>query len=243
MPSGSTVAVVRNILKAEISESLTVGTANDALYNQKIANMQSFFVSEYGWSVLRDRWDAPIAANAQYTAFPTTDINGGVVSIDFNRPLSADVFYIGRYFALVEGIGGAQYNWVNPTLGQYLDPIQRWARKDNSPVPASFEVWPVPASGSNTVRFTGWRKPTAFTSPVADADIVCIDDLLCATTVAAGILAGRKSSNAQEVAGRASTLFRTLIGTDPHTLKVYNIGQDEEAGIHRKPIAISLVHS
>lgn len=243
MPSGSTVAVVRNILKAELSESLTVGTANDALYNQKIANMVSFFVTEYGWSVLRDRWDAPITSGAQYTAYPTVDINGATVTIDFNRPLTAEVFYLGRYFALTEGIGGAQYNWVNPALGQYLDPIQRWARKDNSPVPSSFEVWPVPASNSNTVRFTGYRRFTAFTSPVNDNDIVPLDDLLVATTIAAGILSGRKSTAAQEVAGRASTLFRTLIGTDPHSLKVFNIGQDEEAGVHRKPIAISLVHA
>lgn len=236
--TGSTLAVVRGILKAELG---VVGSADDALLNQRIVNKQNWFSARWWWSCLEDMWDVTVSTGTQLPSFATTDWQGNTATMRLDMDLKVAVFWNNTYQELVYGIGEDQYNTFNFALGQTQDPIQRWRRVGTTKT--KFEVWPVPAS-PQVVRFTGQKTTTAFTSTPADADIVDLDDLLIAMSVAADWLMEKGKGGWQAKAALARELFIQLQGNEPQAMTRFKIGRDEESSIRQRvvPLKVIAVH-
>lgn len=219
--TGQTLAVIRNALKAQLGESLSIGTANDALYNQLLVNKQDWFLAEYDWSFLKDHWTVAMAASTRYATIPTSDYLAASFAINFERPVLVEVSDGLPNWSTVEyGIDAELFNTVNSEGGEVDDPIYRWQLKDGAPT--SFEVWPVPAT-AQTLRFTGQRRPTAI-NVNSDASTFVLDHLLLAYSLAADLLAERKKPSAAQITALAQKRFASIRGKDPKALRTFGIG-------------------
>lgn len=214
MAIGSTLLAVRKILKAELGVSLTVGSADDALYNQLLFNQQQFFLAGWDWSHLKDRWDKAVVAGDRYLTLPGTDVLGATTAINFERGVEAEVLYLSRYLPIAYGIDTQDYNAFNPDLSQTSAPVQKWQRELGDAT--KFEIWPA-SSAVQTIRFTGQR-----TAPVwdvtDDTSIAYIDDQLLALAVAVDRLSGERSmqATAQLKQGKLQARWTSLRGKDKH---------------------------
>lgn len=237
--TGQTLASVLTLLKAELG---VTGTADDALLYQLIVNKQFWFAAKFDWSEFDDRWDMGVTTGSQYYAFPTVDTGGATATLRLDRLMpEVEVFYNSVYMPLDYGITMDDYNQLNPNLGQFQDPIQKWGRTG---APAGkFEVWPVPASNM-TIRFTGQRMPKTVDVTQPNVSTLDLDDMLLALTVAAERLAKSGSKDAATKAEMARSLWVELRGNDPKRLSNFVIGRDTESDLKRRvvPLKIITVH-
>lgn len=167
-----------------ISSASSRGSDNLAYLQRIIARHYEFLVDEADWSFLRVDDDAAtkeLEAGSRYYDFP--DI------MDLKYTLTADHFYGNVWVPLDYGIGPSDYNAMNPETDQRADPQIKWRIKDDR----QFEVWPMPASNGNLVRFRGRRKPTLLTSDDSRADM---DDQLIVLYAAAEVQAKKSVKDA-----------------------------------------------
>ncbi len=223
MATGSTLSVVRNKLKTELSESLSIGVANDAIYNQLLVNKQDWFLSEYNWGFLKDHWVVAMVQADRYRTLPSLDHLGATAAINWERPVTVETQLALLWSPVRAGIDVSLFNSINSELGLQADPIDRWQLKDGDPT--SFEVWPIPAS-PQTLRFTGQRRPAAV-NVASDSSTFVLDDMLLAYSVAGDILTERKKPSAQLKIALAQKRFATLRGNDPLTRKTFGLGSTE----------------
>lgn len=199
MARGTSLAVLRSMLKAEIGDFASANATRDAQLNALLSNKQKLLATEHYWPFLERHWDVTATANTQYLSLPTTtagDPEVVVLAIDLDTLPKVEVLYNNIYQPVINGIGEDEYNTFNFSLGQQSDPILRWrlATNPNEPDdPNQFEVWPVPVT-EQTLRFTGERAIQALTTDGNTADL---DDLLIVLFVAADILARQKQADAQ----------------------------------------------
>lgn len=170
------------MLKAEIGDSVSVGTARDAELRQLLSNKQEFLASEFDWPFLGEDFD--ITITSRYSDLPTTRVNEDDPVLNIERPIAEVTVRWNTYWYPVEyGIGAEEYNAMDPDTGQTWSPIQRWQLYGQE----QFEVWPLPESGQ-IIRFSGQRKPNVL---AGDEDKADLDGLLIVLFCAADLLAGR----------------------------------------------------
>lgn len=199
MSRGVALSTVRAKLKAELRDAQETNTVLDTEYNYALANKQQDLANAYDWPFLQDRWD--LAVSTRYVALPTSNIRSISATINFERPVLAEVLFGTYYRALEYGIGSTHYNAIHEGVQQ--DPIQRWSLDTNvgdSSNPNEAEFWPVPST-SQTVRFTGQRAVRTFS---ADADFSDLDDLLLVYMVAYEYLFQRQQANAEAMLQKAN---------------------------------------
>jgi len=139
-------------------------------------------------------------ASEQYYDFPT--------SLNLERVEEAHVWYGMLPRAIDRGIGMAEYAVYNSGIGVTSEPVQRWDVRWTG-TREQFEVWPIPASNTQSIQFTGIRNLRPL---IADSDVADLDDLMIVLTVAAEILAAQENANAQAVASLAQERFKRMKG-------------------------------
>lgn len=224
MALGTTLAQATIMLKSQIGASLSVGTADDTLFYQKIETKQQWFASMYDWDMLVDEWDAAIGLGVpgRFTAFPTVDVEGASQTINFDRPLIAAVSYSLKWLDMGFGIGTDEMNLWNSDLGQTSNPCMKWDFKKSDR--NYFEIWPL-GGAAQTVRFTGQRNiATLRTAGVLDpTKVLTLDDRLVTLAVAVDILTAMEDQSAKPTAEMLAALWRTLRGAEPKNLRTFGL--------------------
>ena len=228
MGLGTTLAQATIMLKSQIGASLSVGTADDTLYYQKIETKQQWFASMYDWDMLVDSWDATVPVGTsnnspgRFNSFPTTDIYGTANTINFDRALDAAVLYSLKWCDMGFGIGTDEMNLWNSDLGQTSNPCMKWDFKKGDRT--YFEVWPL-GGQVQTVRFTGQRNiATLRTAGVLDTTkTLTLDDRLVTLAVAVDLLSGMEDQSAKPTAEMLAALWRTLRGAEPKNKRAFGL--------------------
>lgn len=199
MARGTTLAVLRSMLKAEIGDNANTNAVRDAQLNTLLSNKQKVLATEHYWPFLERHWDVAAPANTQFLTLPTTTVaDPAAVTLDINLDQQPTVQCLWNtiYRPVLYGIKEEEYNTFNYAFGRQSDPIQRWRLATNPNEPSNvnaFEVWPVPVS-AQTLRFTGVRVVQTMSSDSHTADL---DDLLIVLFVAADLLVRQKQADAQ----------------------------------------------
>jgi hypothetical protein len=214
---------------AEIGDASSPNTVRQTEINTLLSNKQKWLASEYSWPFLEQFWDSAVGAGAQYVQFPTLNDSGlgETTAINFERPVLVQVFWNQIYLDMDYGIGSEEYNYLNPQLQQFCDPIQRWRfRTDTSEptAPDTYEVWPVPVT-PQTVRFTGQRTIIPLTQDTDKADL---DDMLLVYFVAAEMLMRSKQEDAQLKMSMAKQRLEKLRGAYPVRTQEIVLGRSNE---------------
>lgn len=244
MALNTTLLDLRTMLKAEIGDNLSSGTALDTTYTQKLALAQKLLVSELDFSYLQEQWDVSVGAGGRYVAMPTTTVRGSSYLMDYSRQPEAYVFFNQLYIGLEYGIGVPEFNYQNSDLNQGVDPIQRWrwTHKGVGAANQQVEFWPMPQT-AQTVRFYGQRALNAL---AVDADTADLDDVLLVLTVAVDILSRRKGADAATRLASASRRLQQIRGSLPQRTPdkcVFGQGHgDGPPAIRRAPMRIVAVH-
>ena len=234
MALGTTLAQTLVLLKTHIGASLSVGVADDALFLQKIETKQLWFASMYDWSMLVDSWEATIPAGSggRYNDFPTVDINGNTVAINFDRPLVATVQFSRKWLDMKFGISTDEMNLWNSDLGMTSNPSMKWDYKKGDRT--KFGVWPL-GGQIQTIMFTGQKQIDSLrTSGVLDTTkTLSLDDRLVALAVAVDYLAGLEDASVKSVSEMLAALWRTLRGADSKNLTTFGLYQRRDVPVRR----------
>ena len=141
-------------------------------------------------------------AGQRYYDFP--------VAMDLETTITADTFYGNIWTPLAYGISPMDYNAMNPELDQRSDPQLKWRVVTDANGAVQFEVWPMPASNGNHVRFKGRRK---FVPLVNDTDRCVMDSILVQLFAAGEILAKKEQKDADlKIAAARARLVQMRAG-------------------------------
>lgn len=230
------LSALRTMLKARVGVSLNIAAAQDAMFNQLLADFQKWLAGRYDWPFLEARFDSNVAANGRYVDFPTNDIMAQTVTMNLERPYKAEVKWNELWSLLEYGIGTPEYNYLDSDLaGQIQDPIQRWQWRTQ----AKYEVWPMPAT-AQTIRFTGQRNVAAL---VADSDEADLDDELIVLGVAARVLMRSKQKDAGFVQSMFTEQLTRLRASYPGRPKGIVFGEaDLSRDELRRVVPIAIAH-
>lgn len=180
---GQLVEMLRD--EAGISSASSRGMDNLAKLHRLISRIYETLVDDFDWTFLRVDNDAAtkvLEAGQRFYDFP--------VAMDFGTVVSADHFYGNVWVPLDYGITPADYTAMNPETNQRADPLRKWRTYSDT----QFEVWPLPASTGNLVRFRGRRKAQRLVDDDSRADM---DDQLIVLYAAAEILAKSNQKDAE----------------------------------------------
>ena len=215
MARGTTLAVLRNMLKAEIGDFMGTNTSRDRELSILLSNKQKWLASEYDWPFLEHRWDLVVLPGQQFTTLPTLDTDEGEQSaINFERPVSVHALWSNVYSSVDFGINETEYNSMNFAFGQQSDPILKYRLASNASGdtdPNQIEVWPVPTV-QQTLRFVGQR---ALATLEDDVDMADLDDMLLVSLVAAEKLQRSKQADAAMKLALAQQRMRQIRMTYP----------------------------
>lgn len=227
--TGTTLAKTLNLLKSTIGASLSVGVANDSLYLQQIETQQEWFASMYDWNVLADEWSVTVSAGTggQFTTFPATDANAIAAEINFDRPVNTFVKYSSKWKEVGYGIGVAEMNVWDSTLGQTQDPIMKWQTKQGDG--SKFEVWPL-GSRAQEFRFVGQRKVNSLrTSGNLDTTkSLDLDDRLIAYAIAVETLTEKESPSAKLISDKLNALWQVLRAAESKSTRGFMLGGNKQ---------------
>ena len=175
------------------------------LLKQKIKDEYARLYDEYNWPFARVFSDIETAAGQRYYDVP--------VEMDLERIETVDYYWGNRWFPLERGIHPLDYNTYNSDLDVRVDPTFKWDIKFTS-TSAQVELWPIPVSSGNKVRFTGIRKKTEL---VSDEDRCDLDDIVVAMFAASEFLAGKGDKAASLKQQKALDRLHLLEGRSTHT--------------------------
>lgn len=201
MARGTTLLVLRTMLKGEIGHNLQSGvaTAQDAELNQILSDIQQWLWNKHLWYFLYTHEDIAAAISTRYYTNPST------VSLD--KPTQVESKWGNIWYPVDYGIHGEQYIQSDPDRSQVLDPIRRWQVYSSTQI----EVWPVPAT-AQTLRFWGTRILTGFKTAGAfdDTKTADLDDLLIVYYAAAEKLKRMKQADWQDKLAKGQELYNDL---------------------------------
>lgn len=238
MARQTTLANLRLMLKAEVGQSVnTAFTQKDSIFNTLLSDTQKWLAGEYDWPFLEDRWDTVLGVGTRYYNNPTTaQVAGANNALNFERPVRAQTKWNQTWQDVEYGIGVDEYNYVDSDLGETQDPVQRWRMASE----AKYEVWPIPASGSQTLRFEGQRVMDTLS---ADGDTADLDDMLIVYFAAANLLQSAGMKNAPIMLAAAQQRLARLRGSYSSRTREYIIGgQDTKGATRIVPMKIVTVH-
>jgi len=231
-----------NMLKVHTGHNPAVGTANDTVFYQILSDVQRWLASEWDWPFLRTRFDVTLKASTRFFSMPT--------ALDTQRPIKVEVKYNQAWQEVDYGIGSDEYNDVDSDLGTTLDPVQRWqwgtqqSATSETSEQGQFEVWPIPASDGQILRFTGQRVPVSLvgsdgnptTSAVAD-----LDDELIVLFAAAELLARYDQKDAQIKLTRAQQRLLKLRAIYPSRKQDYILGSGQRDDTPKRVVPLVIV--
>lgn len=227
MPVGTTLTVLRQMLKAEIGDEMSesITTANDARYNRLLANQQIWLVSKDAWLLPgKVRKEVALTAGTRLYTLPT-----GIDLQQLAQP--AYVKFENYRFWTEFGISQENYNALDPAQDMRGDPVLRWDIVDDSGT-KKLEVWPIPAS-AQTLIFEGRPALGALSS---DSDTCLVDDLLLVLFTAAEILARQKQGDAAAKLAKANDRLNWLKGNRPSEFERFSLSGRGACRSEKRPM-------
>jgi hypothetical protein len=206
---GITFASVLETIKAEAGISLSTGTQSDDAFCVQIANKQESFGDSFFWPHLEVFVDK--AVGGRYTTLP---------ALNRLHRIQAWVLDGSSWLDLGYGVGPDEWNVYD--VATTSTPIQRWRITADNQV----EYWPTP-SQATTVRFQG-QLATVYANKKSTANVLFLDDLLVAYSVAADWLARQKKQDAGIMLKRADQRLFDLRGNAGTKHQSFRIGSKTE---------------
>ena len=164
----------------------------------RLKEEQERLYDEFNWPFLRVRKDLVLAAGQRYYDAPD--------GLNFDRIEQVDYQWALKWQPLERGIHPSHYNTYNSDLDIRLDPAFRWDIHDTGDG-AQIEIWPIPVTNGNIVRFTGIRNLAPL---LDDADRADLDDQMLSMFVAAEFI--QDATTAGEKRAKAVARYHTLKG-------------------------------
>ena len=235
MARGSTLAQVRQMVNAELGDSLVTTTKQTStLINRRIVQTQLWLSNEYKWPFLFGSFDVSVSAGQRFPSIPAT------LNLDNSTLVSAKWNLL--WNPVVYGIGPHEYNIYDSERGIQSSPITRWKEYNGTPHAAgtmTLEVWPIPST-AQTLRLEGQRVlnvlPSGLTDNLTtdDSKILELDDLLLAYFVAAEFQAGKPNYN--HLAAKAQARFNKLRAESPIKHTTFPLGRESNPSYRRETI-------
>jgi len=215
MARNTSLLSLRDQLRAEIgaSPNVAMGVNTVEQFDQLLRRTQERLWHDFDWSFgVIDR-DEPLLAGQRYYAFDQ--------DIDFDRICCAQVKYSELWHPISYGIGTDEMNNYDSDTGEASEPALRWRHYEGN----QFEVWPIPTTNNQTLRFRAVRKLPPL---IATTDTALLDDTLIVLFAAAEHLARTKAQDASAKLSQAQSHFNRLKGMGLKTDRfVYGGGLDE----------------
>lgn len=175
MARGTSLTALLVQLRSEMGLSDSVAQSVSMLdtMKYKLKAVQERLWQEYDWSFMRGDEDVTMAAGSRYYDLP----------VDPGRIETVHVKWSNGWIPLTYGIGPEQYNQFNGDETKRYEPALRWDFYTESG--EQFEVWPVPSTADQVVRFRGVRNLGAL---AAGTDTASLDDHLIVLFTAAALI-------------------------------------------------------
>lgn len=199
MARGTSLLELRDMLRAEVgaSSNVAMGVNTVDQYSLLLSRIQKRLWTDHEWPWAVVNRDEPLLDNQKLYSFPT--------SLEYDRITGAWAKYNNIWHPLEYGIGPAQYNSFDSDRGQGTTPTVRWQHYENN----QFEVWPIPQSAGQVIRFRGVKKLNPL---IADTDKAELDDVLLVLFAAAEILSRNQAADAPLKMAQATTHYNKLKG-------------------------------
>lgn len=199
MARGTSLSALRDMLRAEVgaSSNVALGVNTQDQFDHLLRRTQDRLWNDFAWPFGYIQRDEQMEADGRYYAFDA--------DIDFARIVSAEVKYDGIWTPLEYGISRNEYNQFDSDDGETNEPALRWNHYEGN----QFEIWPVPSTANQVVRFKAVKKLPPLISP---ADTAVLDDNLIVLFAAAEVLARSKAADAQAKLAQATAHYNSLKG-------------------------------
>jgi hypothetical protein len=199
MPRGTQLVTLVSMFRDEVGMSSNVGQGVNVIESIKglLRRTQNRLYEDNDWPFMVKDVSEALVTDGRYYTFDAT--------INFDRIIKADVKYSDSWRPLQYGIGVEQYNAQDSDDGVTNDPALCWQHYGVN----QYEVWPVPASNDQTIRFRAYRKLSAL---VADSDTADLDDNLIVLYAAAEWCLKNGSADAEAKQAAAQNHYKNLKG-------------------------------
>lgn len=217
------------MLREEVNRaaSVAVGVDDIAGLKQKLRRAQDVLYAEYDWPFLRQVFpQKQLNAGEQYYDFPD--------GLDLERVEKVWVWYGNLPRPLTRDIGVQEYAIYNSNNGVTQEPALRWDVRWTG-VKEQFEIWPIPASNTQTVQFVGIRRLRPL---INDSDVADLDDQMLVLTVATEILEKSEDASAGMIGKLAQARVAKMKGRSMGGSRTRRMGQGIPDPDMRVPIVV-----
>ena len=187
--------MLRSEIGASPSVAMGVNTMNQM--DHTLRRVQERLWSDFDWDFGYIERDEQLHANQRYYTFDP--------DIDYDRIVSTHVSFSEIWHPVDYGIGPNEYNQFDIERGQATEPVLRWRHYEDN----RFEVWPVPTSHNQKLRFKAVKKLPPL---IDDNDKAVLDDNLIVLFAAAEFLTRAKAEDAQAKLAQANSHYNRLKG-------------------------------
>lgn len=187
--------MLRSEIGASPNVAMGVNTINQM--DQTLRRVQERLWTEHDWDFGYIERDEDLLTNQKYYTFDP--------EVDYDRIVSTHVSFSEIWHPVDYGIGPNEYNQFDSNRGQATEPVLRWRHYEGN----QFEVWPVPTTSNQKLRFKAIKKLPPL---IADNDRAVLDDNLIVLYAATEFLARAKAEDAQAKLAQANSLHSRLKG-------------------------------
>lgn len=214
------------VIEAGMDPSPALSTNIRPLVKMAIQREYERIYDEFDWPFLRVHQDVLTQAGQRYYDVPS--------EMDMERIERVDYYWGDRWHPLDRGVYPEQYNVYNSDEDVRSEPMFRWDIKWTGSA-EQVEMWPIPVSNDQIVRFTGIRKKVAL---IADSDRCDLDDQMIVLFAAAELLARKNSPEAQLKQQKAVERYRLVRGRSIQTRSnSFNLSkQPDDPRLNRVPL-------
>lgn len=200
MAKGTTLLALRSMLRSEIgaSPNPSMGVNTIDQYDHILRRTQERLWADFEWPFAYIERDEILHTNQRYYTFDQ--------DIDFDRIVCAHVQYSSIWHPVDYGIGVHEYNQMDADRGQRMEPVLRWRHHEGN----QFEVWPVPTTNNQLLRFKAVKKLRPLISTTDQCEL---DDNLIVMFAAAELLTRAKAEDAQAKVALANAHYNRLKGS------------------------------
>jgi len=219
MAVGTQFSVLVTRLRAALRRSTSVAVGVDDLDSLKQTLNQHYdlLYAQHDWPHLKKVFDLELVATERYYDLPT--------GLNPDRIEAVDVNWSGTRHPVRQGIGLTEMEAFDSdaTVPEQSEPALRYDIRWTG-TSTQIEVWPIPSTGDQTLRFRGVQ---AITPLVNDADTCLLDDTLVVLYAAAELAAGAGAKDAEFKAQAAREYLQKLKGRGA-TNAVYRLGLGDQ---------------
>lgn len=201
MARGTQLLQLVENLREEVgrASSVAVGNADLPGLKQKIRRTQRQLFDDYDWPFLRQVFPALyLQAGERYYDLPA--------GLHLERIEAVELWYSNFPQPIERGISPRDYGLYNPADDVRQEPALKWDVRWTGAAD-QIEIWPLPATNSQYLQFTGIRDLRPL---IADSDVADLDEDLIVLWAAADILARQQSASAGVVLKLAQSRLGTL---------------------------------